>query len=231
MNAKDQALRLLWTGDRRPGRGPQRGLTTERIVAAAIEVVDAEGFAALSMRRVATKLGVGTASLYTYLPGKAELAALMLDAVGADDPLPHEHPGDWRAKTEAWARADWAAFRARPWLLQLVATAAVPGPNMLRWLDSALSVLDGTGLTAPERVAVVETVDAYVRGLARLHVEEAVQAETDREVLGELVDFTRYPALLEVLRAGVAPWTGDQFEFGLQRLLDGVAALIAARSS
>ncbi|MBB5953932.1 AcrR family transcriptional regulator [Saccharothrix tamanrassetensis] len=237
MNAKNQALELLWADGRRPARGPQRGLTMDRIVAAAIEVVEAEGLSALSMRRVATRLGVGTASLYTYLPGKTELEALMLDAVGADEPLPHQRSGDWRAKLEAWARADWVGFRRHPWVLQLMATTTAPGPNTLRWLDSALTVLADTGLSEPEKMAVIEAVDAYVRGLARLQIDTDANAEdptATRErdrTLGRLVDFTRYPALLKALRAGVSPWSGDQFEFGLQRLLDGVEALITARAS
>ncbi|RKT54839.1 TetR/AcrR family transcriptional regulator [Saccharothrix australiensis] len=236
MNAKNQALDLLWNPDRRPSRGPRRGLTMDRIVAAAIEVVEAEGLAALSMRRVATQLGVGTASLYTYLPGKTELAALMLDAMAAEDPLPHEWPGDWRAKLTACARADWVGFRSHPWVLHLLATTPAPGPNALRWLDSALSVLADTGLTESEKMAVIESVDAYVRGLARLQIDTDAHAENPEELrerdaeLGRLVDFDRYPALLRALREGVAPWSGDQFEFGLQRLLDGVEALIEARA-
>lgn len=236
MNAKDRALDLLWGDGRRPSRGPQRGLTADRIVAAAIEVVETEGVAALSMRRVANALGVGTASLYTYLPGKAELEALMLDAIGADDPLPHEWPGDWRAKLEAAARADWTAYRARPWVLHLLTTVTAPGPNTLRWLDSALSVLEGTGLTEAEKTAVVESVDAYVRGQARRRVDDEQAGLTPAAIdeqnrrLGELVDFTRYPSLLRTLRAGVVPWSDDQFEFGLRLLLDGVANLVASRA-
>ncbi|MCE6999908.1 TetR/AcrR family transcriptional regulator [Saccharothrix sp. S26] len=237
MTAKDDAqrrvLELLWKDARRPARGPRRGLTTERIVAAAIQVAETEGPAALSMRRVAEELGVGTASLYTYLPGKAELEALMVDAIGAEDTLPDDRPGDWRAKVEAWARADHQLFREHPWVLHLVATVAAPGPNLLRWMDSALRVLAGTGLTEAEKMAVVESVDAYVRGQARLSLDtREPSAEEVRErdaLLGELVDFSPYPALVEAVRAGVSPYTGDKFEFGLRLLLDGVEALISSR--
>lgn len=238
MNAKDdaqrRALQLLWKDAGRPARGPRRGLTLDRIVAAAIEVVEAEGVAALSMRRVAVELGVGTASLYTYLPGKAELEALMLDAIAVGDRLPHEWPGDWRAKIEAWARTDWEDFRKHPWALHLVAETSAPGPNTLRWLDSGLRVLEGTGLTEAEKMAVVETVDAYVRGQARLSLEERESTSEEIRardaVLGELVDFAPYPALVRALQAGVAPYSGGQFEFGLRLLLDGVEALITDRA-
>jgi AcrR family transcriptional regulator len=202
-------------------------------VAAAIQVVEAEGPAALSMRRVAEELGVGTASLYTYLPGKAELEALMADSIGADDPLPDDWPGDWRAKLEAWARNDHEGYRKHPWVLHLVTTVAAPGPGLLRWMDSALRVLEGTGLSEAEKMAVVESVDAYVRGQAKLGLDtREPSAEEVRErdaLLGELVDFEPYPALVAAVRAGVSPYAGDQFEFGLRLLLDGVEALIASK--
>ncbi|MFI9011771.1 TetR/AcrR family transcriptional regulator [Actinosynnema sp. NPDC053489] len=237
MTAKDdgrrRVLELLWQDARRPARGPQRGLTMERIVAAAVHVVETEGLAALSMRRVAVELGVGTASLYTYLPGKAELEALMVDAVGGEGPMPDDLPGDWRAKVEGWARADHGMYRKHPWVLHLVSTVSAPGPSLLRWMDSALRVLEGTGLTEAERMAVVESVDAYVRGQARLSLDtpqETADEVRERDaVLGELVDFEPYPALVAVLRAGVSPYAGDKFEFGLRLLLDGVEALIASR--
>jgi AcrR family transcriptional regulator len=239
MDAKDDAqrrvLELLWKDARRPARGPRRGLTMERIGAAAIRIAETDGLAALSMRRVAVELGVGTASLYTYLPGKAELEALMADAIGAEDPLPDDWPGGWRAKLEAWARNDHEGYRKHPWVLQLVATASAPGPNLLRWMDSALRVLEGTGLTEAERMAVVESVDAYVRGQAKLSLDtrepSAAEVRGRDAVLGELVDFEPYPALVATLRAGVSPYAADQFEFGLRLLLDGVEALIASKGA
>ena len=127
--AQERALRALWSPPTRPARGPQRGLTVEAIVTAAIDLVEAEGLAALSMRQVAARLGVGTATLYTYLPGKAELTALMLDAVTGDGPLPHEWPGDWRAKLTSWARDDWEAYRRHPWILELSSAGVAPGPT------------------------------------------------------------------------------------------------------
>lgn len=233
--AQERVLRLLWSEAGRPARGPQRGLTMAAIVRAAIELVEAEGLATLSMRRVASKLGVGTASLYTYLPGKAELAALMLDSVAAEEPLPHQWPGDWRAKLRAWARADWAAYQRHRWILELSTVAGAPGPNMLRWLDSALRALDGTALSEAEKLAVIESVDGYVRGLALLHHHGggADAGDTQRRdaALADLVDMSRYPALRHALEQGALPYAGDQFEFGLQRLLDGVAALIQSRQT
>ncbi|WP_225882004.1 TetR/AcrR family transcriptional regulator [Streptomyces aureocirculatus] len=246
---QERALALLWGGDTRGSRGPARGLTRERIVEAAIEVVERDGPAAMSLRRVAAQLGVGVASLYTYVPGRAELEALMLDAVAVGPTLPHEWPGDWRAKLTALAHDDWRQLRRHPWVLELGAAEQVPGPNMLRWLDSALRVFDGTGLGEAEKLAAIEAVDAYVRGLGRLRgagesaAEAAGREGTDADTgadtdtrerddaLGRLVDFDRYPALRRALAAGATPYAGAPFEFGLQRLLDGIEQLVIRRSA
>ncbi|WP_067970339.1 TetR/AcrR family transcriptional regulator [Nocardiopsis trehalosi] len=236
------ALELLWGTRARPRRGPRQGLTLDRVVGAAVELADAEGAAAVSMRRVAARLGVGAATLYTYVPGRTELCALMLDAVIGRGPLPHEHPGGWRAGTEAWAREDWAVYRRRPWVLRLADQRTVPGPNFLAWYDSAVRLLEGTGLDGAERLTVVEMVDGYVRGLARSSVDAAETelrtgvserewaAATDRFLERE-VDFGRYPALAAAMVDGAPPTPEDVFAAGLRRLLDGIEADIAARTA
>src|SRR5690606_41791780 len=99
------ALRLLWGERPEPRRGPRRGLDLDRIVAAAVELADEEGERGLSMRGVASRLGIGTASLYTYVPRRSELTALVLDAVIAESPLPVDLPGTWRECGRGWARS------------------------------------------------------------------------------------------------------------------------------
>jgi AcrR family transcriptional regulator len=81
-----RTMALLWGIGKKPTRGPKPGLSVGRIVSAAVEVADAEGLGALSMRRVADRLGIGTMSLYTYVPGKAELIDVMLDTVLGETP-------------------------------------------------------------------------------------------------------------------------------------------------
>ena len=103
-----RSLELLWGARRTPTRGPKPGLSVERIVYAAIELADAEGLAALSMRRVAERLGVGTMSLYTYVPGKAELLDVMVDTVYGELSTQDGDEADWRARVEQVARANWA---------------------------------------------------------------------------------------------------------------------------
>ncbi len=114
-----RSLELLWGEPKVPSRGPKPGLDLARIVRTAIELADAEGLAALSMRRVAERLGVGAMSLYTYIPGKAELLDLMLDQVQGELLMEELPGGDWRARLEARARQDWALYERHPWLLQI----------------------------------------------------------------------------------------------------------------
>lgn len=237
-----RAMELLWGEREPPRRGPRPTLTVERIVAVAVEVADAEGVAALSMRRVADRLGVGTASLYTYVPGKDELLALMQDAMIGEDDLPHTRPGTWRDKLAAWAREDWEAYRNHPWVIQLVSARHLSGPNSLAWVESALRSLDGTGLTANEMVAAVKCVDAYVRGQAREAISEAEShrpvgdsgeswAAAEDRFLTERVDLRPYPTLLRAAGSGDLPDAVASFEPGLQWLLDGIEALIERRAA
>src|SRR5262245_64029270 len=123
-----QSIDLLWGTARPPSRGPKPGLTTQQIVAAAIAVADAEGLAALSMRRVAEHLGVGAMSLYTYVPGKAELIDLMVDAVYGELPGSADVDGGWRERLEGVARANWALYRRHPWMLQVASVRPALGP-------------------------------------------------------------------------------------------------------
>src|SRR6266540_1253229 len=99
-----RSIALLWRTRERPTRGGRSGLSVERIVRAAIEIADAEGLAALSMRRVAERLGAGTMSLYTHVPGKAELLDVMLDTVYGERAMPEDVPGGWRGRLKLIAR-------------------------------------------------------------------------------------------------------------------------------
>lgn len=168
----EATLDLLWSGLGRPKRGPRHQLTVRRVVEAAMAVAESEGVEALSMRKVAAHLGVGAATLYTYVPDKAALLALMVDEMISQTPLPHTRPGTWREKVETWAREDLASLRAHPWLIEVTSGPFI-GPHAFAWTDSAIRVFDDTGLSAEVAVAMVESVDALVRG----HVAQVVVAD------------------------------------------------------
>ena len=237
--AAARSMELLWGTKPPPGRGRKPGMTVDVIVAAAVELADAEGMDGVSMRRVADRLGVGTMSLYRYVPSKAELQDLMLDTVIGDTPSFHED-GHWRAGLERFARTNLDGYRRHPWLLRASLTRGAMGPNQAAALDSVLRLLDETGLSGSERMAVVGLVAGYVRGTAQ-QVVEATRAEQRSGVSDEQfwtgfaplldgrLDPGRFPALTDVWRAAEPVWV-DPFDFGLRRVLDGVETLIAERA-
>jgi AcrR family transcriptional regulator len=237
-----RSLELLWGRQERPRRGPKPRLTVEMVTRAAVELADAEGLAALSMRRVGDRLSVSAMSLYTYVPGKAELIDLMLDAVAGEAPLLEGLIGDWRARLEQWARESLASHRRHPWVLQVATIHPPMGPNEVAWGDAALRSLSGTGLTDREIVAVINVMDGYVRGVARRSVD-AAQVEqrtglTDEQwyasrapLLETLIDPARYPTMRRFHDTGVFHDPIDDFEFGLHRLLDGIQQLLRERAA
>jgi AcrR family transcriptional regulator len=241
-----RSMALLWRSREESARTGRSGLSVDRIVAAAIEIADADGLEALSMRRVAERLGTGAMSLYTYVPGKAELLDLMLDTVLGETARPDDVPGGWRERLEQIARENWALSLRHPWTLQIAAMARPPlGPNVIAKYDYELRAVAGLGLSEAEMDSVIGLVVGYTQGAARVAVEMG-QAErhtgmTDKQwwethgpLLARVFDPSRYPLAARVGEAAAAEYGSAYnpeyaFEFGLARILDGVAALIGER--
>ncbi|MBF8185022.1 TetR/AcrR family transcriptional regulator C-terminal domain-containing protein [Nonomuraea sp. K274] len=213
----------LWGDRRRPPRGPKPALSLDRIVSEAIDIADAEGLAALSMQRLATRLGSGTMSLYRHVSTKDDLISLMLDTAIGPPPPEQTDPERWRAGIERWARDTRDIFLRHPWALALVTTRRVLGPNETARLEAALATMSGSGLTPAEALETVLLVNGYVRGATQPAVDEQPQSFTE---IYELVRdarerFPHLNAVLDHLGEHGAP-AGDGFEFGLRRVLDGI---------
>jgi AcrR family transcriptional regulator len=254
-----RTMALLWGRAPTPSRGPKQGLSVDDVVAAAVATADADGLAAVSMRKVAERLGHSAMSLYTYVPGKAELLDLMLDRVLGELPTQYDRSEGWRQAIEQSARDGWALYERHPWMLQISTSRAILGPHELDTYETQLSLVDGLGLTGVEMARAVGAVGGFVRGAAK-SVADARAAE---QATGQSDDdwWTARSALLEELTNGVwperyptatrldaehafeqldrdptdaTPYTVkdalDSFEFGLQRLLDGLEAFVARRT-
>jgi AcrR family transcriptional regulator len=234
----------LWglRGTARRG-GPKPALSIERIVAAAIELADAGGLAALSMSRLAEKLGFTTMSLYRYVASKDDLLVLVLAAALG---LPPEVPdGDWREQCTAWSGALRDSYRAHPWALELPISAMPAGPNQLVWFDRGLRALSGLRLAPGEKASSVLLLSTYVRGQTQLVLDQrsAVAARAAgtpsmdwATVVTRLADPARYPEVAVVVRAGIFEddpdgFEDEEFDFGLQRILDGIDVLHRSRVS
>ena len=186
------------------------------------------------MRRVAAELGVGTMSLYRYVPGKAELLDLMLEAVTA--PSPDEMPEGWRPALETLGRGLWQMYTSHPWLPFVDQTRPLLGPNALRGMEIILGPLAGTPLRDQEKILVINTIDVFVAGAARAH-NNGVLAESRTGVSNEEFWQAQEPVLSKAMGDGRFPlltgleddaWAADgvqSYEFGLRVLLDGFAPM------
>jgi AcrR family transcriptional regulator len=227
-------------------RGPRPGLTVDAVLVSAIELADADGLAALTMRRLATALGVAPMTLYTYVPGKGELLDLMLDTVYAELPLADTGGRPWRDRLAQVAEQNRALYAAHPWAAE-ISTARPPlGPGQLAKYEHELAALDGLGLDDVTTDAALTYLLGFVQGWARaaadarsLRGTDASGAALDDErwwaanapLLERVVDPARYPRAVRVGSAagaahGAAYSPDHAYRFGLARVLDGLAALI-----
>jgi len=241
-------LDLLWGSAQRPKRGPKPSLTLERIVAEAIEHADAEGLASLSMQRLAERLGCAKMALYRYVPGKAELEALMLDAALGPAPDPaaaapgNEHDQHdqhdeepWRAQLRARAITMFDRIQAQPWAHELAQGVRPVGPNEVGWMESALTTLADSGLTGAEGLDTIALLAGHVRGLALQAAAAAgdgsMEAALGRQVSQALAARAdRYPRTVAAFTESGPPGARDNaLDFGIDRILDGLGVLIARR--
>jgi AcrR family transcriptional regulator len=244
-----RSMALLWRrGDQRPARGRKPTLTVDAIVSAAIEMADEGGLGSLSMRALAERLGVGTMTLYTHVPGKAELLDVMLDTVLAEivssDPLPD---AGWRARLEQVARENAALFHRHPWMLEVIAFRPPMGPGVIAKYDRELRALEGVGLSDVEMDSVLHLVLGYVLSSARQALEATLVEQrtglTDEEwwsaqapLLEQVLEPDRFPTASRVGTAASKAYEGlwdpdHSFEFGLQRVLDGIEVLVKSRAA
>ncbi|GLZ28284.1 TetR family transcriptional regulator [Lentzea sp. NBRC 105346] len=232
-----RTVELLWRTRPVAGRGRKPKVTVDQIITAAVAAADADGLGAMSMARVAADLGLGTMSLYTHVPGKAELIDLMVDAVLRERDL-RPADGDWRAQVELYARRTREVYRRHPWLRDVSMVRPPLGPGLLAGEEFLLAALSGIGLEPRQVVAAMGAIMTFVDGAVAAEVdtaqlERATGESTDawwaaRQLFwDEYFDVTRYPAMTSVWeRGGFDLSTGEQsenaFEFGLRRLLDGI---------
>ncbi|WP_426511872.1 TetR/AcrR family transcriptional regulator [Dactylosporangium sp. McL0621] len=228
------SIAAAWGVQDRPGYGPRPGLSLERIVDTAVRVAAAEGLAAVSMVRLGKELGTSAMALYRYVAAKDELLDLMLDR-GLGPPPDGAGATGWRAGLQEWAQALLAAMLANPWTLQVPAGAPPITPNQIRWLERCLAALAGTGLAEPEKLSIVLLLSGYVRSFAStaaaaMHPGDRKPVDYGR-ALARLTDPERFPAITAAIAAGAIDDDADydaaaEFAFGLDRVLDGIAALL-----
>jgi AcrR family transcriptional regulator len=234
---------LLWDDRSQPTRGPKAGLTPDDVVQAAMQLADEDGIAAVTMHAVASRLGFTTMALYRYFPNKEALFDAIVDAGMERPPRPKAPRGNWRDEVAQWARAKRAMLCARPWLAELPFVAAPHGPNWLSWLEALTEPLATTGLTAADVGQMISIIDGYTRGasdtsisLARARARGTSDEEWAAAVgadLGRAIGDPRFPQFAAVLTSpsdGKPRTMDESFEFGLERVLDGIDLYVNARA-
>jgi AcrR family transcriptional regulator len=242
---------LLWDSQPRTARGPKPAVSRTEVVAAAIGIADAEGLAALTMQAVAQKLNFTTMALYRYFPNKEALIDACVDTALGTPPQKSGPREAWRSEVKDWAYAKRAMLCARPWLAELPFVAAPHGPNWLSWHEAFLQTISGTGLSPEDMMDVLSMVHGYVAGssdtaisLARA-LSQGISFEQWAQAVSldlcRAINNPRYPMLSAILssksggisaesplplRGGKPRSMDESFDFGLERLLDGIELYI-----
>jgi AcrR family transcriptional regulator len=231
---------LLWEDRSRATRGPKAAFTPDEVVQAAVHIADEDGLSAVTMNAVSTRLGLTTMAVYRYFPNKETLIDAIVDAgMGQPPRRPAAARGSWRDEITRWAHAKRAMLCARPWLAELPFVAAPHGPNWLAWLEAVMEPLATTTLSPADRGQMLSVIDAYTRGasdtaisLARARARGITEQEWAAAVgadLGRAIGDPRFPTFAAVITApsdGQSRTMDESFDFGLQRVLDGIELYI-----
>ena len=235
-------IRLLWDPPTPAGRGPKQKLTLDQVVEAGMAVAAAEGVDKLSMRNVAARLGVGAMSLYTYVPGRDELFELMIDRAWSARKLPDQSL-PWREQVEFHAREAWTTYQSYPWLIRSNLWRMPLGPHVMDVQEDIYRAVTLTGLPNPEVVRVAGLVESHVFGVARSVITDTSLSSNTGITADEYWDsrssfwgtyYTpeRFPTMTQIWESGAFDQPGgDEVEFGLARLLDGVELLIEKQAA
>jgi len=225
---------VLWGERPAPRRGPRPAFDPERLARTGIEIADREGLPAVTMQRVAESLGVTKMALYRYLPGKAELVALMVD-IGLGPPPVPAAGASWRETLTQWSRALFATFSDHPWSIEATRGERIIGPNELSWMETAVAALADSGLDGAEMLDVVVVLTGHVRSLGdqtrgfRGEAAENALADGFQALLAGREH--RFPAVTAALASAAASGKQNRaLDFGVDRILDGVESLIASRA-
>ena len=247
---------LLWDAQLRPSRGPKPALNREDVVQAAISIADADGLGALTMQAVAERLGFTTMALYRYFPNKDALIDASVDTAMGTPPKRDGASEGWRSEVKQWAYAKRAMLCSRPWLAELPFVAAPHGPNWLSWHEAFLQTIVDTRLSPEDMMDMLSVVHGYVHGssdtaisLARA-ISRGITIEEWAQAVGadlcRAINDPRFPNLSNILSSksggisetsplparGGRPRTMDEsFDFGLERVLDGIERYIKANTS
>jgi AcrR family transcriptional regulator len=216
-------------------------LGEERIVAEAMRIADRHGLTAVSMRRIAGKLKAGTMSLYRHVPGKDELLDLLLERAYGEIEVPAMPSGDWKNDLGQLARLTRRVLKRHWWLGPLLTARPPLGENYLRWFEFQLATTSTAGFDLSMRTRIIGTVFAYVTGFVGYELGDEATRRRHRLTpermrkfvrprLAPLLATGRFPNLALFVEQCTAQVTDEDFEFGLEAVIDGAASRSATEN-
>jgi AcrR family transcriptional regulator len=225
-------------------RAGQPTLSRDQIVRAAIEMLDAEGPAGLSMRRLGTRLGAGATSLYWHVANKDELLELAVDETMGEVYAPEARDTSWRIGFSVLAHGMRSMLLRHPWVISLMGTKPTIGPNAMRLGERSIELLAAAGFTGMELAHVSAMLNAHAIGSATTQAAVASAVKLAGVPAAELVEelepyldavAPEHPTYDKWRRENMVKGTDpellweDSFTFGLERMLDGLEMWLAAR--
>jgi AcrR family transcriptional regulator len=209
-------------GRRRPG--PEPRFTREELARRALAIMDDHGTEALTMRRLAQELGMGTMALYRYFPSKSDLMDAAIDIAAPEIALPEPGAAHWKEQLAGLARALFHAGLRHPSMARERFDRPLQSPGAMRVTDRAIALLLEAGLARDEAVAAFKALLVHTLGAAAFAASEARgevrRRTTERHASVSARELPAMAAVADELTAGLG---GDQaFEFGLMALLDRI---------
>ncbi|QPZ38460.1 TetR/AcrR family transcriptional regulator [Paramicrobacterium chengjingii] len=223
--SRADAAALLWGA---PGavvkRGPKPRFTLEAVVDAARQIADEDGLSHVTMQSVADRLGAAKMALYRYVPGRAELDAVMLDtAFGNPDGL---DAGSWREALSAWTLALYHRALQHPWVVELAGRPHTPGPAEIGWYEAGLEALSSLPLAEADKLDALALLSGHALSMAH----RAADAQNTEELLAVRLhphltaNAHRFPRTAAAFAASSSGDRGHALQFGIDRIIDGLAA-------
>jgi AcrR family transcriptional regulator len=208
-------------------RGPEPRFSRDELARRALALMDSHGTEALTMRRLADEVGIGTMALYRYFPSKTELMDAAIDQAAPEIDLPEAGP--WREQLATLARALFRAGRRHPTLARERFSRPLQSRGAMRVTDRAIALLLAAGLSREEAVAAFKALLVHALGSAVIAAAEArpdvARVAAERHAA---LDAEEFPAMAAVASELTAALGGDQaFELGLAALLDGIEQRLA----
>ncbi|WP_426595687.1 TetR/AcrR family transcriptional regulator C-terminal domain-containing protein [Cellulomonas sp. McL0617] len=215
------------------GRTSREPLSRERALAAALTVADAEGLGAVTMRRLATELGVEAMSLYHHVANKDDVLDGITDVVIGEIHVPPSGT-PWRSAMRDRAISAHQVLLAHPWSPMLIMSRFNIGPGMTGYLDATLGRLREGGFSIHGALDAWHTLDSHIYGFTLQELQLPFNASDNAQVSADVIDLfdpTRYPYVVEVVTEVSRTGRVERFEFGLDLILDGLERDLARQAA